>query len=214
MVQFHLNLLNLFMLKILNKIIKNIYFYFINKTLISILLILILILTLLKKNYISICCLIAFNIILLLLFLTYLSQKFILKFYWFVESFLVTDYIEQALHTFCIMFNSIILELFKRSSRPNLQFIPFFFLFTINFSLCEGENLPSNGNNTVETICLIIFFYLLGYSLGYVYHNFKQKPTNDFENFNDNNVMYGPEPKPIKLNSTIEMDLFQILYNW
>ncbi len=203
----------MFKLDFLSKITKISYRIIFIEFLISIFLILILILTLLKKNYINIYGLTIFNVILLLLFLTIFI---LLLNFLFVGSFLVTYYIEQAL-IFFVMLNSRILELFKKSFRLNLLFIKFFFLFTINFTFSEGENLPNlpnnGGNNTVETICLLIFFYLLGYSLGYVYHNYyKQKPKDEYDEFINlmQNHKFKSEKKPV-LNSISEHDLIEMV---
>jgi NADH:ubiquinone oxidoreductase subunit 2 (subunit N) len=143
----------------LNQILDLFKVFIFIEFLISILLILILILTLLKKNYISIYCLTAFNIILLLLFLTYLFQSFLLNNCWFIGSFLVTNDTERALYTYDVVLTSINLELFKRSSRPN-----FLYLYNLPF-----YNNSFNFNIFIYYLKnFTLFVFLISLYIGYL----------------------------------------------
>ena len=81
-------------------------------------------------------------------------------------------------------------------------------LVSINPSLCmENGDSFNPSNNGQGIIALVLLVFLFGH---FMYYTFKPSIFVDEED----NTMFGPEKKPIQLNSINEIDLLQFLYNW
>jgi len=104
---------------------NNLKFLFFFEFIISFILIIILVLILLKKNFINVYCLTAFNIIFFLLFLTFLFQNFIINKIFYIKNFYVSTGKNSAIYTFDTLLTFIFLQGFHYSIRYK-------FLYTFN----------------------------------------------------------------------------------
>jgi hypothetical protein len=120
----------------------------------------------------------------------------------------------MVLFSFPFLFKNFILFFFKYLIlfiRQKFK-IYLFILFSINYIFCTENYNPSNNNNTCETICLLLFFYLFGVFLGYISDSTSKK------NIKIKTILDNSESTPTSitdtgLNSVKEIDIFQILYN-
>lgn len=118
----------------LNNILSVVKTFIFIEFIISFILIIILVLTLLKKNYVNVYCLTAFNIIFLFLFLTFLFQNFLINKSFYAGSFYVFPGINSSLYTFDMVLTSINLEIFTHSIRYNFLYIYNLAFYNNNFN--------------------------------------------------------------------------------
>jgi hypothetical protein len=71
----------------------------------------------------------------------------------------------------------------------------------------ENGDSFNPSNNGQGIIALVLLVCLFGH---FIYYTFKPSISVDEED----NIMFGPEIKPVQLNSINEIDLLQFLYNW